>query len=605
MSSFDIGGTITSRTGDAFPRQGQGLTVLMSGRRFGAGRGDASAFAVNLDGLLREKVLGSGKSVSATEINQELLIRLRTYSDGGEPLRPLLLQLDSKYGFVFHPPAAANSGRPGALNADLVTSPENGRIAQILSNQSASGSLTFGTGYMIANGVVLTAAAVVPTNACDVHMPFLRNSDQSARTRYPGRVAYTSTALNLALVEIPTSDSGVVAQATIPFGTSHEAYLSFVDCVVFGIQGSGFRDESPMPIRLVGRFRQFGSHFQQSLDIILDQRLRLDTNTFALVGSIVFSGRLAVAVVQSIGSDGRVKASPIDELLRQPEFIQYWTNRGMPAPSVLTLSNDATSEPRGPPPVLDASELILGSLDLVDRHAQFAAVARAIDEQTPVIAMTASLDDLPEIFLRGLSRNRGGPALVDSVAQVYFDTLPSTKDALVQLIAGIVGRLGQSLLRLSEINAAVAEEVRVLLERSGRRNAFYTLLSPGSWSRVSETMRRFVDFWSLVNSRARGPIHPFFIVVLKWPSEDQEPSLTRFHDSLDSKNVLRIIPDLRNISRNDVRVWTKDLYITNDSNAQIRSIVLELEDYLLRNDRKTRTMRALREEILRFFAVSR
>ena len=54
-----------------------------------------------------------------------------------------------------------------------------------------------------------------------------------------------------------------------------------------------------------------------------------------------------------------------------------------------------------------------------------------------------------------------------------------------------------------------------------------------------------------------------------------------------------------------MRVWTKDLYITNDSNAQIRSIVLELEDYLLRNDRKTRTMRALREEILRFFAVSR
>jgi CheY-like chemotaxis protein len=103
----DTGSQMSSAFGAMSPRQRRSVSLLMDDRKSDVGRVN-SAFAVNLDGLLREKVLGSGESMSARKIHQELRIRSRIHASGSELSQPLLFLSESSHEFVFHPPAASS-----------------------------------------------------------------------------------------------------------------------------------------------------------------------------------------------------------------------------------------------------------------------------------------------------------------------------------------------------------------------------------------------------------------------------------------------------------------------------------------------------------------
>jgi GTPase SAR1 family protein len=502
---------------------------------------------------------------------------------------------------------ATNPVVPPEVLAELVREPDAGpeesRIAQVITRNPSGPEYITGTGYMIADRIVQTSNIVVRSDSCEVLLPFRRDRDRSTR-RYSGRVAYRSSALNLALVEILTSTNEFMDEVPITFGIVRGLYLSSRECVVLGAQRLSFRD-GPVSMRLLGQFQQLASNCN-SLEISLHDHSPSDAADMAgLSGSIVFSDRLAIAILQSIRSDGRLVATPIAALLEEPEFQRYWTSRGLPAPMAVSVLNYSTSEPPRPPRTRDPADVILGSLDLVDRRDVLYQMHLAIRARIPVIAVHATPDDMPEIFLEGLSRDRDARNLFDSMVPVDFHVSTDPRDTLTSFIRGIISRLEPDLPQPTRDITRLAGHVRRLLERSGRRNAFYTKLPPGSWPRASEAVRSFVEFWSVASSGDRGTNHPFIMVVLKRSDRDKEPDITRlFRDALDT-NKLRILSPFGKINRQDVAEWVRHLDSSLYSNAEVRSLLPRLEMDLLGRDRETWTLKELRDDVLRCLSDQR
>jgi hypothetical protein len=463
---------------------------------------------------------------------------------------------------------------------------QDDRVAQVI---TASVS---GTGYMIADRVLLTANVVVPADTCDVILPFLRDPRISATVRYRGRVAYRSSALDLALVEI-TSANEILPRISIPFGRVRRDGPTNRDCIVLGARRSHSRERPPELIHLLARFQQIAAS-----DVYLHITLapsstppRDMADLAGLAGSMVFSAQLPIAILQTISSDRLLQGSPIAELLAEPKFLQYWDWRGLPGPRAATLPYDS------PSPI----DVILDRLGLVGRQAAFAQAQQAIGVGAAVIAIEATEDDLPEKFIKGLSSRI--PYLVDRPVYVPFSTSRNTKEVLTHLVNAVLEASyphERYPLVSDNDNRRLAAQVRWVIEQKEPRSIFYTIIPPGSFSRASEAIRTFIDLWSAEHSSINyRPGLPFFIIVLRGDDQDEQSDISHIFRDLGVSNRLQVLPRLEKIQRMDVLEW---INVLRSLGGQVRAQLPKLEIGLLQSNRQTWTLRELEGDVLRLLS---
>jgi hypothetical protein len=552
----------------------QKLAVLVNG-------GDKN-FARELDGVLRRNVLANGRMTMVSRMFDELRAALALSNP--EPLTEPQLFIwarQSEFAFIPRrpvesrpelPPSATSESRSKTIEPFDPDSPAErvrdvaSRVAEVIAGD------TSGLGFFITDRVMVTANAVVPTDGCEVQMPGL---GQSRTVRYSGRVVYRSSDLELALVELSASIEAF-PRAPISFGVVGKSDLTVRQCTLVGFRGARSRDAV---VNLKGEVvRSSRARFEIRLNY---PQTPSDLRGFA--GGVVLSDGLAIATLQTVEAfpENLLRASSLADLLEEAEFRQFWRLRDLPVPETKELPGKLSNE--------NAARIILNRLDLVNRNAARADVWRAMETGSSVIVLQASRDDLPEVFLEGLTRSPETRNFVDSMIRI--DVNFADKGAIARLSQRILIQISSSYTPTDALPRV--EQVRRYLQESRRRIGFYCELPSSSLPSAAGAIRNFVEFWSEAASRPRGPSFPFFIVVLAEADEDPPKNAADIlREAVAGSARLHVIAPFEKITPMDVEVWINTLHDLYD---EVRVLLPSFEP--LANKRWERTLRELQDEV--------